>query len=116
MAELSVAIIAADDDQQTVLQALVDATNVARTVLATSSYPLTASDPVTRRIHDAKPDVVVVDISIGNPASALRGIELLHQEMPDSAIFAIGSMAQAQTIVSAMRAGAREYVKVRDND
>ncbi len=111
MAELSVAIIAADDEQQAVLHALVDATNVARTVMTTSSYPLTASDPVTRKIHSSQPEVVLVDVPIGNPASALRGIELLHQEMPEAAVFAIGSMAQAQTIVSAMRAGAREYVE-----
>lgn len=111
MSELSVAIIASDDEQQAVLHALVDATNVARTVLTTSSYPLTATDPVTRKIHLAQPEVIVVDIPIGNPASALRGIELLHQEMPEVSIFAVGSMAQAQTIVSAMRAGAREYVE-----
>ncbi len=111
MAELSVAIIAAENDQQTVLQALVDATNVARTVMATSSYPLTSTDPITRKIHAMQPDVVLVDIPIGNPASALRGIELLHQEMPAASVFAIGSMTQAQTIVSAMRAGAREYVE-----
>ena len=42
---------------------------------------------------------------------ALRAIELLHQEVPDAAIFAIGSMSQPQVIVSAMRAGAREFIE-----
>jgi pilus assembly protein CpaE len=41
----------------------------------------------------------------------LRAIELLHQEMPDSAVFAIGTLSQPQVIVSAMRAGAREFIE-----
>jgi Flp pilus assembly CpaE family ATPase len=41
----------------------------------------------------------------------LRAIELLHQEMPEAAVFAIGSMTQPQLIVNAMRAGAREYIE-----
>ena len=31
--------------------------------------------------------------------------------MPDAAVFAIGSMTQPQVIVSAMRAGAREFIE-----
>ena len=111
MAELSVAIIATDNEQQAVLNALIEGTSVARPVLTCSSHPMTASDPVARKLIATKPDVMVIDIPIDNPASALRSIELLHQEMPDASIFALGSMAQPQTIVSAMRAGAREYVE-----
>ena len=38
-------------------------------------------------------------------------MELSHQEMPDTALFAIGSMTQPQVIVSAMRSGAREFIE-----
>jgi pilus assembly protein CpaE len=38
-------------------------------------------------------------------------VELLHQELPDSAVFAVGPMTQPQLIVSAMRAGVREYIE-----
>ena len=54
---------------------------------------------------------MLVDIPGDNPVAAMRAIELLHQELPDSAVFAIGNLNQPQVIVSAMRAGAREYIE-----
>src|SRR6202043_2989221 len=68
-------------------------------------------DPVARRVQAASADVLLVDIPADSPAMALRAIELLHQELPDSAVFAIGSLNQPQVIVSAMRAGVREYIE-----
>jgi pilus assembly protein CpaE len=111
MPELSVVIVAPDSEQRTVLQVLVDGTNVARTVHTCASYPLAAADPVTRRVRAANPDVTLVDIPPDNAATALRAVELLHQEAPESAVFAIGSLSQPQVIVNAMRAGAREFIE-----
>src|ERR1700758_814098 len=111
MPELSVVIVATDGEQRAVLQVLVDGTSVARTVHSSASFPVAATDPVVRRIQSASPDVILVDIPTENPGVALRAIELLHQELSDSAVFAIGSMAQAQVIVNAMRAGAREFIE-----
>lgn len=111
MAELSVVIVASDNEQRAVLQVLVDGTTVARTVHTCASLPVAASDPVARRVRAANPDVTLVDIPADNPPIALRAIELLHQEMPDSAIFAIGNLNQPQVIVNAMRAGAREFIE-----
>jgi pilus assembly protein CpaE len=111
MPELAVVIVAADNEQRAVLQVLVDGTNVARTVHTCASFPMAASDPVTRRVRSANPDVTLVDIPADNPTLALRAIELLHQEMPDAAIFAIGTLNQPQIIVNAMRAGAREFIE-----
>ncbi len=111
MPELSVVIVATDNEQRAVLQVLVDGTSVARTVHTCASFPVAASDPVTRRVRAANPDVTLVDIPADNPPLALRAIELLHQEMPDAAIFAIGNLNQPQVIVNAMRAGAREFIE-----
>jgi pilus assembly protein CpaE len=111
MAELSVVIVATDNEQRAVLQVLVDGTSVARTVHTCASFPVAASDPVTRRVRTANPDVTLVDIPTENPQLALRAIELLHQEMPEAAIFAIGTLNQPQIIVNAMRAGAREFIE-----
>jgi pilus assembly protein CpaE len=111
MPELSVVIVATDNEQRAMLQVLVDGTNVARTVHACASFPVAASDPVTRRVRAANPDVTLVDIPTDNPPLALRAIELLHQEMPDAAIFAIGNLNQPQVIVNAMRVGAREFIE-----
>jgi pilus assembly protein CpaE len=111
MPELSVVIVAADSEQRAVLQVLVDGTTVARTVHTCATFPVAASDPVTRRVRAATPDVTLVDIPADNPSLALRAIELLHQELPESAIFAIGSLNQPLVIVNAMRAGAREFIE-----
>lgn len=111
MPELSVVIVATDNEQRALLQVLVDGTTVARTAHTCASFPVAAADPVTRRVRTANPDVTLVDIPSDNPTLALRAIELLHQEMPDGAIFAIGVLNQPQVIVSAMRAGAREFIE-----
>jgi pilus assembly protein CpaE len=111
MPELSVVIVATDNEQRAVLQVLVDGTSVARTVHTCASLPVAASDPVTRRVRTANPDVTLVDIPADNHALALRAIELLRQEMPDTAIFAIGNLNQPQVIVNTMRAGAREFIE-----
>ena len=110
MPELSVVIVASDPDQRSVLQVLVDSTSVARTAFSSSTYPLAATDPVVRRIQSASPDVVLVDIPPDNPLVALHAIEMLQQEVPNAAGFAIGTMAQPQVIVQAMRAGAKEFI------
>ena len=111
MPELAVVIVATDNEQRTVLQVLVDGTSVARTAHTCASFPVAASDPIMRRVQAASPDVVLVDIAGDNPSASMRAIELLHQELPDSAVFAIGNLNQPQVIVSAMRAGAREFIE-----
>src|SRR6201998_1884707 len=111
MPELSVVIVATDNEQRALLQVLVDGTSVARTAKSCASFPVGAADPVIRRVRSANPDVTLVDIPNDNTSLALRAIELLHQEMPDTAVFAIGSLNQPQVIVNAMRAGAREFIE-----
>lgn len=111
MPELSVVVIAQDSEQRAVLQVLVDGTSVARVVHTCTSYPVVVTDPVLRRVQSAGPQVVLVDVPSDNHTLALRAIELIHQEVRDSVIFAVGSMAQPQVIVSAMRSGAREFIE-----
>ena len=111
MPELSVAVFATDNDQRAVLQVLVDGTSVARTVCSHPHLPVAATDSIIRKTHGFAPNVVLVDIAPDGAGAALRAIELLHQEIPEAAVFAIGSMTPAQQIVSAMRAGAREYIE-----
>jgi pilus assembly protein CpaE len=111
MAELAVVILAPDDEQRSVLQVLVDGTNVARTVHSCPTFPVAATDPLLRRIHGVGPDVLLVEIPNENPTAAIRAIETLRAEVANAAIFAVGSMSQPQLIVNAMRAGAREYIE-----
>src|SRR5487761_630502 len=110
MPELSVAAVAADIEQRSVMQVMVDGTGVARTRQTFGTYPVATTDPVLRKIHALNADVIVVDIP-SDSLPALRAIELIHQELPGSAVFAVGSMSQPQVIVSAMRSGAREFIE-----
>jgi len=111
MPEISVVIVTGDNEQRAVLQVLVDGTSVARAVHTRASFPVAANDPLIRQIQTAKADVILVDIPADNAILALRAIELIHQELPSMALFAIGSMSQPQVIVGAMRAGAREFIE-----
>src|ERR1700704_509471 len=111
MPELSVAVFATDNDQRAVLQVLVDGTSVAHTVCAQANLPVAATDSVIRKTQGFAPHVMLVDIEDHQVSAALRAIEILHQELPDAAVFAVGGMSQSQLIVSAMRAGAREYIE-----
>src|SRR6266700_6639162 len=111
MPELAVAVVARDSEQRNILQLMVEGTRVARVVLSFGSLPLSSTDPIVRRLHDEHPDVVVLDIALNDAASALRSIEVLHQELPRTALFAVGSLTQPQTIVMAMRTGAREFLE-----
>jgi pilus assembly protein CpaE len=110
MPELSVVVITTDEEQKALLQLLVDGTVVARMTHSFATYPQMEGDPIARRLHDLKADVILVDLVPGDVAAALRAIELLHTSSPKSSIFAIGPMAQPQLIVDAMRAGAREFL------
>jgi pilus assembly protein CpaE len=111
MPELAVAVVARDSEQRNILQLLVEGTRVARAVLSFGSLPLASTDPIVRRLHEEHPDVVVLDIPLVDVSSALRAIEVLHQELPRTAVFAVGSLTQPQTIVTAMRSGAREFLE-----
>lgn len=111
MAELSVVIVATDSEQRAVLQVLVDGTSVARTVHSAPNYPVVASDPVIPRIQAMQPDVILVDIPTDAATAALNAIELFHQELAGTAVFAIGTLVQPQLIVSAMRVGAKEFIE-----
>ena len=111
MSELSVVIIAVDSEQRAVMQVLVDGTSVAHTAHTAANYPSSGTDPLIARLHAVKPEVILVDVPVENSSPALHAIEVMRQELPDIAVFAIGSMSQPQVIVSAMRAGAREFIE-----
>ena len=53
---------------------------------------------------------MLVDIDPRNAQRAVRAIELIHGSVPEVTIFAVGEMNQPTNIVSAMRAGAREFL------
>jgi pilus assembly protein CpaE len=53
----------------------------------------------------------VVDIAPRDITRAMQAIELIHANVPQVAVFAVGAMTDPAVIVAAMRAGAREYLE-----
>ncbi|HET8667552.1 MAG TPA: hypothetical protein VFM10_06190, partial [Terriglobales bacterium] len=110
MTHLSVVILSVDEEQRAILQMQVDATAVARTVQALASFPVATTDLIIRRLQELMPEVVVIDIPKQGADAALHAIELMHANVPKAAIFAAGD-SQSHVIISAMRAGAREFLE-----
>jgi len=57
-------------------------------------------------------EIALVCIDSKNPQRAIRAIELIHGRFRKSTIFAVGELSQPTNIVSAMRAGAREFLTI----
>jgi Flp pilus assembly CpaE family ATPase len=110
MPGIAVAILTEDREQSVVLNTRLESTHLARTVLSHVGFPPGPGDSLLRQLQDQHAEVVLVDIDPRNPQRAIRAIELIHASVPDITIFAAGEMNQPMIIVSAMRAGAREFV------
>ena len=110
MPGIAVALLTEDREQSIVLNSRVESTNLARTVLSHVGLPAGPTDAVLRQLQDQRAEVVLVNIDPQNPQRAIRTIELIHSSIPEVTIFAVGEMNQPANIVSAMRAGAREFL------
>ena len=110
MQGITVAVLSEDREQAVILNTRLEATHLARVVFSHTSFPLGPSDPVLRQLQDQRAEIVLVDIDPQNPQRAVRAIELIQSSTNDITIFALGDMSQPTTIVSSMRAGAREFL------
>jgi pilus assembly protein CpaE len=108
---IAVTLLTEDKERLSLLQHCLDGTQMGRIVFSHVGFPTSATDPVLRQIQDVRTEVVLVDIDPENGQRAISAIELVHSTTSDIAIFAIGEMSHPQSIVSAMRAGAREFVE-----
>ncbi len=110
MPGIAVALLTEDREQSVVMHSRVESTNLARTALSHVGFPMGPTDAILRQLQDQRAEVVLVDIDPHNPQRAIRTIELIHTSLPEVTIFAVGDMSQPTNIVSAMRAGAREFL------
>src|SRR5580765_2713595 len=108
---IAVTLLTEDKERLSVLQNRLESAQMGRTVFGHAGFPSSPTDPVLRQIQDVRSEIVLVDIDPRNVQRAVHAIELIHATTSDIAIFAVGEMSQPATIVSAMRAGAREYLE-----
>jgi pilus assembly protein CpaE len=108
---IAVTVLAEDKERLTLLQQRLETSQIGRSVFAHIGFPAGQSDPVLRQIQDLKAEVVLVDIDPQNVDRAFRAIELIHNNTNEIVVFAVGPMSHPDTIVSAMRSGAHEYLE-----
>jgi len=108
---IAVTLLTYEKERLAALQQRLELTQIGRNVFSHAGYPLTATDAVLRQIQDVRSEVVVVDIDPQSPDRAIHAIELIQASTSDIVIFAVGDLQRPETIVSAMRAGAREYLE-----
>jgi pilus assembly protein CpaE len=107
---VAVAILTEDSSRIPAIQGSLESTALAQPVYSHAGFPASPTDPILRQIQDLRAEVVVVDVEPRNPDRAVLAIELLRATTSNVAIFALGEMSQPLAIVSAMRAGACEYL------
>ena len=108
---IAVTLLTEDKERLMVLQQRLESTQMGRNVFGHVGFPTSPTDAILRQIQDVHADVVLVDIDPQNIQRAMHAIELIHSNTSEIVIFAVGPMTDPGTIVSAMRAGAREYME-----
>jgi Flp pilus assembly CpaE family ATPase len=107
----AVSILAETPERLAILQQRIEATQAAHVVFAHSAFPASSTDQIVRRVQEAQSEVVVIDVDPDSARNALRAIELIHSNVAETSVFAVGGMNDPTAIVAAMRAGAREYLE-----
>ena len=112
MHAIGVSILSESPERLAVLQQRIESTQLGRVVFTHSTFPTNAADPAIRRMQDLRTEIVLVDISSHETGRAMQAIDLIHANVANASVFAAGAMNDPTVIVSAMRAGAREYLEI----
>jgi pilus assembly protein CpaE len=108
---IAVTLLTEEKERLSLLQQRLEGTQIGRNVFSQVGFPGSQTDPILRQIQDVGSEVVLVDIDPQQVQRAVHAIETIHNSTSDIAIFAVGAMNNPETIVAAMRAGAREYLE-----
>ncbi len=111
MHAIGVSILSESPERLAILQQRIESTQLGRVVFTHSTFPVNASDPAIRRMQDLRTEIVLVDIGSHQTGRAMQAIEFIHANVANASVFAAGVMNDPTVIVSAMRAGAREYLE-----
>ena len=107
-AEVRIAIVSPNAETRDILRAQSLALGLAEVVAEAEQYCIGFADRVTRRLLDAHPDVVIVDMQ--DRGAGLHSLQILHSGLPASWLFVTSAANDPLLIIEAMRAGAREYL------
>ena len=108
MKEIRVGIVTALRETAESLQMQIAQTGMAALVVQSEEPCSTALSSSTRRIVDANPDIVIVEIR--DSSSGLQTLQVLQAALPQSRLLITSNVTDAPLIIEAMRSGAREYL------
>ena len=108
MKEIRVGIVTALRETAESLQMQIAQTGMAALVVQSDEPCSTALASSTRKIVDANPDIVIVEIR--DSSSGLQTLQVLQAALPHSRLLITSNVTDAPLIIEAMRSGAREYL------
>ena len=107
MKEIRVGVVAAKDTAES-LHMQIAQTGMAAMVVRSEEACSAASDNSTRRIVEANPDIIIVEIR--DSSTGLQTLQVLQAALPKSRLLITSNVTDPQLIIEAMRSGAREYL------
>jgi pilus assembly protein CpaE len=105
---INVAVLSPTSETRAIFRNLIEETGLASVQLEVEQYCATFGDRPTRRIIEAQPQIVIVDLN--DPKAAVRALSILHLELPEAWLYVSSHDAESQAIIESMRAGAREFL------
>jgi pilus assembly protein CpaE len=81
---------------------------MATRVVLSSEYCSSKSDRSARRLIEAAPEIIIVEVR--EPAPALRSLHVLHSALPNTRLLIASTSTDPQLIIEAMHSGAREFL------
>jgi pilus assembly protein CpaE len=106
--ELTLGILAPTELDREVLRSQVNAIGWVTVVVEVDQYCAASGDRATRRFVETRPEIIIVDME--DPPAAVKALEILHDALPETWLFANSEKKDPQLIIETMRAGAREYL------
>jgi DNA-binding NarL/FixJ family response regulator len=104
-APTTVSVVEDDEGSRESLRALIAKTRGLRCVSAHAS-----AEEALKEIPVSKPDVVLVDISLGGGMDGIRCVTLLKRQDPELKMLMLTRHMESDLILSALRAGASGYL------
>ncbi len=105
---IKVAILSPSLKMRSTLRQVVEATSLATVQQEVEEYCATFGDQPTRRLVEAQPQIILMDMD--EPKTAIRALSILHLELPGAWLFVTSERAELQSILDCVRAGAREFL------
>ena len=108
MRKITVGVLTPYNDSAEALRTGIASTGMATRVVLSSEYVSSKSDRSARRLIEAAPEIIIVEVR--EPAPALRSLHVLHSALPNTRLLIASTSTDPQLIIEAMHSGAREFL------